>query len=74
MLGSDKLKPITPTANIILLELSKVIFVGVGWKELYLVAYQVTSFLFIVVIALSAKRIENMQTTRREVMPPESVL
>ena len=74
MLGSDKLKPRTPTANIILLELSKVMSVGVGWKELYLVASQAISFLFMVVIALSAKRIENMQTTRREVIPPESVL
>ena len=74
MFGSDKFILITPTANIILLELSKVMLVGVGWKELYLVASQVTSFLFIVVRALSAKRTEKMETTRREVMPPEAVL
>ena len=73
-LGLFTSKPIIPIENMFLLWELNSIFVGVGLKEFYLVACQKTSVLLMVLSAFPAKSTPKMDTTMRDVMPPETVL
>ena len=74
MLGSFKLSPFIPMANISLLLLSKVMLLGLGFSKFYTSEDENISVLLTVATALLAKRMVKIVTIRREVTPPDTVL
>ena len=70
----ERSTPFTPRANICLLPALKEKVDPFGSKAFSVLNYQATSVLVMVLIAWLAKRIRNIVTTIRDMIPPETVL